>query len=467
MRLMAVSLEARSLGLGVGLSLSDARARIPELAVFDHDPAADNRWLDRLAQGCIRYTPMVRADPPDGLTLDISGCAHLFGGEGRLARDLERRLIRLGMTVRTARAANAEAARAFARFGMADDDEDAAIRRLPVAALRLDEERERGLRRAGLKTIGALAQRPMASIAARFGETAVTALRRLLGEAQSPLDPLRSLPAIRIDRNFAEPIARTDYALQVLGELVAEAGEELEAREAGGRVFHAWFFRTDGLAQPLEIRTSTPTRDPAMVMRLFDEDLDRLSDPFDPGFGFDCVRLSIPVIESLNPAQLKFEGKAEQQARNTALIDRLSTRFGAARIRRFRLRDTHIPERVQIETPANENVATGQWPIAATGNPPMRPHHLFYPPQKIEVVAEIPDGPPHRFRWRGDFHKVAHVEGPERIVSEWWRRKDMAGLTRDYYRVEDSEGRRYWIFRHGLYGSERTNPDWYLHGLFA
>ncbi|MFT3978298.1 MAG: DNA polymerase Y family protein, partial [Sphingomonas bacterium] len=334
----------------------------------------------------------------------------------------------------------------------------------------LDAEAELGLRRAGLKTVGDLACRPFAGIAARFGEEAVTALRRLLGESDCPIAPRRKAPAIRVERRFAEPIARTDHALAVLEELADEARGLLEERAAGGRRFEAIFFRSDGLARPLTIETSRPTRDPAMVMRLFRERIGGLSDPLDPGFGFDMVRLAVPVAEPLAAAQLRLEGGEVHAAEVAALADRLSTRLGRGRVRRFHPRDTHIPEQAQFMLPAMDSATPAPWPEPVPDEPPLRPLHLFDPPQPIEVVAEVPDGPPWRFRWRRDLHEIRRFEGPERIATEWWRRKDGritdTGLTRDYYRVEDARGRRFWIFRHGLY-DEKPDPGWYLHGLFA
>lgn len=460
-----------ALGLEPGLTLADARARVPDLAVADHDPAADLAWLEAIADGCARYTPMVAVDPPDGLLLDITGCAHLFGGEAALAADAEARLGRAGLTVRHAFADTGDGARALAHFqALPAADEAAAIRRLPVAALGLDPEAELGLRRAGLKTVGDLACRPLAGVAARFGEEAVTALRRLLGEADCPIAPRRKQPAVRVERRFAEPVARTDYALTVLAELAGEAAERLEERKAGGRRFEAVFFRSDGLARRLAVETSQPTRDVPLVMRLFRERIEGLRDPIDPGFGFDMIRLAVPVAEPLAAAQLRLEGGAVHAAEVAALVDRLSTRLGRGRVRRFRPRDTHIPEQAQLSLPAVAAGAPALWPDPVPGDPPLRPIHLFDPPQPIEVVAEVPDGPPHRFRWRRDLHEVRRFEGPERIAFEWWRRKDgavdQAGLTRDYYRVEDARGRRFWIFRHGLY-DEKPDPGWYLHGLFA
>lgn len=467
LRLAAVDPAALSLGLTPGLPLADARARVPDLETHDADPHADQALLDRLADGCLRYTPMVALDPPDGLILDISGCTHLFGGEAVLAGDLETRLTRFGMHVRHAFASSADAARALARFQAGgEDDERTAVRRLPVAALRLDAEAELGLRRAGLKTIGDLASRPMAAIAARFGAQAVTALRRLLGEAECPIAPRLVPPPVYVERRFAEPVARTEYALAVLRELAVEAEQALERRKQGGRRFEAMFFRTDGLALKLPIETGRPERDPAVLMRLMGERIEALSDPIDPGFGFDLIRLSVPAVEALAASQIALEGGETGEAELTLLIDRLSTRMGRSRVRRFRANDTHIPEQAASPHPAVETAAKAGWPLPRAGEPPLRPIHLFDPPQPIEVTAEVPHGPPHRFRWKHGLYRLKRVEGPERIAALWWNSKDYRGLTRDYYRVEDADGRRFWIFRHGTF-DERAHPRWYMHGLFA
>ena len=471
LRLAAVDARACSLGLEVGLALADARARVPDLLVFDQDEHADLDWLERIADGCARYTPMVALDPPDGLILDISGCAHLFGGEAGLAGDAGARCARLGMTARHALASNPDAAHALARYQtLPGVDEAAAIRRLPVAALGLEGESTLGLERAGLKRVGALASRPMATIAARFGGSAVYALRRLLGETDSPITPRRVPPPIMVERRFAEPVKCTEYTLAGLTGLGGEAGQALEERKCGGRRFESVFFRSDGLARALRIETSQPTRDPKLVMRLFSERIEALSDPVDPGFGFDLIRLSVPMRDPLAATQLKLEGGTVGEAAVAALVDRLSTRLGRGRVRRLAPHDSHIPEQTQLALSAVEAAAPAQWLAPEPGGPPAPPLHLFAPPQPIEVIAEVPDGPPHCFRWRRALHEVRRFEGPERIASEWWRRKggeaSGGGLTRDYYRVEDARGRRFWIFRHGLY-EERANPDWYIHGLFA
>jgi protein ImuB len=466
-RLASVDVRAQALGLAAGMPLADARARVPDLLAIPHDPVLDQNWLDRIAEGCGRYTPLVALDPPDGLVLDITGCTHLFGDEAGLVADLDRRIARLGMTLRHAAARTPEAARALARYqALPAPDADAAVRRLPVAALELDAEATTALVRAGLKTIGDLGARPMANIAARFGADAATALRRLLGDAPSALDPRRTLPPVVAERRFAEPIASSTHATKILAELAGEAMGAMAERGKGGRHFRATFFRSDGLARGIAIETGHATRDTALVMRLFAERMDGLADPLDPGFGFDMIRLAVPRLDPLAATQLKLEGGAVRTDAIDELVDRLATRLGRGRVRKFRPLDTHIPEQAQLAFPAADAPPPLRWPTPDPGEPPTRPFYLFDPPQPIDVLAEVPDGPPHRFRWRRMLHAIRRYEGPERIAAEWWRRKDNAGLTRDYYRVEDDRGRRYWLFRHGLY-EEKDDPRWYIHGLFA
>ena len=468
MRIAALDPRALALGLAPGMALADARARLPGLAAIDHDPQADRRWIERIADHCDRYTPMVAIDPPDAVILDITGCAHLTGGEAAMAADAAARLGRMGMDVRHAFAATPDGALALARFASRPaGDEDAALRRLPIAALRLDGEATTALRRAGLKTIGDLAARPTAPLSARFGGQASAALDRLLGRADSRITPLRPPPALFFERRFAEPIGHVDAALQVIAELADDAASALEERGAGGRQFDVRLYRSDGAVRDLMVETSLPMRDPAMLLRLFAERIESLADPIDPGFGFDMIRLAVPAFEPLAACQLRLEGGAVTREAMAALVDRLGTRLGRGRIRRFVSRDTHIPEQSVLTLPAIDAASPASWPATTPGEPPLRPLHLFDPPQRIEVIAEVPDGPPHRFRWRRTLHEVRRFEGPERIAAEWWKRGGKPGLTRDYYRVEDARGRRFWIFRHGLYGAEQNDPAWYVHGLFV
>lgn len=456
------------------MGLADARVAAPDLLVFDHDPHADAALLDRLAEGCTRYTPHVAIDSADMLVLDLTGCMHLFGDEAALIYDVEVRMKRLGLTVRAALAYGPDAAVALARFQHCPEvDERTAVMQLPIAALRLEKECEIALSRAGLHTIGDVARRPLGGIAGRFGEGAVRAIRRMTGDAASPLVFRKVKEELIFDRRFAEPVARTDYALERLRELAGQAMEALCLRAQGGRRFEALFFRSDGLTRRLAIETGVATRDIATVMRLFRERIDTLDDPLDPGFGYDMVRLTVPAHEPLTADQMGLEGgQAQARQQVEELIDTLSTRLGRARVRRFVPRESHIPEQAQRALPAIEwDGQPTAWTISAPGNPPMRPLYLFNPPQSIDVISQVPDGPPHRFRWRKTLHEVSRFEGPERIASQWWRARDgdpvHGAPTRDYYRVEDRRGRRFWIFRHGLYGAESEHPGWYLHGLFA
>ncbi len=461
MRLVAVNARALALGITPGLTLADARARLPELSVFDHDAKADAALLDWLADACDRYSPMVATDPPQAIVLDISGCAHAFGGEAGLAADLKRRFFRRGISVMTALADTPDAALALAAF--AEDE----VHALPVTALRVDADTHLALRRAGLKTIGHLAECARGPLAARFGAAMPVLLARLLGEEDVRITPRRHPPDVQVEHRFAEPVAHSDAALGTLDRLMGEVAVILSERGRGGRQFEAALFRSDGHIARLVIETGQPTRDPKIIARLFRERIDTLADPLDPGFGYDLIRLAVPMTEPLAPQQLQLEGGAVAEAELAALIDRLSTRLGRSRVRRFAAGDSHIPEQAAFELPVAAHSPPINWPVPEAGEPPLRPLHLFDPPHRIDVMAAVPDGPPLWFKWRQLRHDVTRAEGPERVAAEWWKRRSGKGLTRDYYRVEDVRGRRFWLFRHGLYGVEKPLPDWYLHGLFA
>ena len=464
-RVTAACPRAQVLGLLPGLSLADARARVPEVRVMDADPEADARLLLRLTRQCARWSPMVAPDPPDGLLLDIAGCEHLFGGEAGLAAEV---CAHFGQqfTVRPALASTPSAAWALARHPQDGAAEEEAVRRLPIAALRLAPDAEAALRRAGLKRIADLADRPTAPLSARFGAAATVALDRLLGRADSRITALRPLPALHFARRFAEPIGHAESIRAALASLALEAIAELDRRGEGGRCFAAAFFRSDGAVRELAIETGQPTRDPALIARLFHERIEGLADPLDPGFGFDLIRFAVPATEALGVSQGDLHSRPQQGEAFDALIDRLSIRHGRGRIQRITPVDTHVPERAERASPA-QDTAPGIWPLPPPGEPPLRPIFLFDPPQPLEVLAEVPDAPPRRFRWKGVTHVVVRAEGPERIAAPWWTKSGEGRPTRDYYRVEDSEGRRFWLYRHGLYGCEADNPRWFLHGLFA
>ncbi|MDH7797750.1 MULTISPECIES: DNA polymerase Y family protein [unclassified Beijerinckia] len=470
LRLVAVDQRALSLGLTPGLALADARARVPDLQVTPLDAHIDTACLERLADLCDRWTPLVALDPPHGLLLDISGCAHLFGGEAELGKDMRRRFSRSGLDLRLAIAGTPDAARALARFGrggiIAPGVEAQSVGALPIAALGVDPQIVHGLSRAGLKTIAALTERSSTPLAARFGDDLIARLDRVCGRVDIRITPRRMPPACMAERPFADPIARMEDIEATLERLLQRIADLLQQRGEGGRRFEASFFRADGAVRTIMVETGHPSRDPKTILRLYRERLEALADPLDPGFGFDLIRILVPVAEPLDAAQVSLDGKANADSEVADLVDKLVARFGRDRVQHFVPRDTHDPHRRAFTVPATGTFAPAHWDKPEPDEPPLRPLHIFNPPQPVLVTAQVPDGPPARFVWRRASHEIVLAEGPERIASEWWRREHDVP-TRDYYRVEDMEGRRFWIFRDGLYEREVEKPQWYLHGLFA
>lgn len=472
---------ARALGLIPGLALADARARVPDLAVAEADDAADAALLEKIADWCDRYTPCVGHPGHDGLILDITGCTHLFAssgcpdGEREMLKDIYVRLRRRGFDVAVAIAGNADAARALARTakpGIVPDGRDAAaVSPLPIGVLDIDDAAKIALRRAGLKTIGDVAARPRAPLAARFGAALLYRLDRLLGTVDTQVSPRRIVPIARADATYYDPLVRSEDVLAALKLLAAELAQTLDGRGEGGRRFEASIFRVDGAVRRISVTTARATRDAGLVTRLFAERMETLSDPLDAGFGFEHVRLSALVAEPLAPSQDALAAGDSNTALLSealvAFIEQQSIRLGPERVQRFTAVDTHIPERTERSVPAMSLPHPPAWPRTPEADePPARPLSLFDPPQPVETLAAVPDGPPRQFRWRRVLHTIVRAEGPERIAPEWWCRTGST-LTRDYYRVEDREGRRFWLFREGLYGREAEQPRWYVHGLFA
>ena len=467
---------ALALGLAPGLTLAEARALVVDPLVAEADPAADAALLERIADWCDRYTPLVARDGRDGLVLDVTGVAHLFGGEAALLADCLRRLDALGITALGALAGSPDAARALAhaRSGtiVPPGGEADAVRDLPVASLGLDATSTTVLIRAGLKRIGDLLDRPRAPLAARFGADCIDRLAGLVGLVHHPISPRRRVPAVLAERIFCEPVSRRDAIEATLAALLTDLAAILERRGEGGRLFEAVFYRVDGFVRRIAVATTRPNRDPKAILRLFRERLDALVDPLDAGFGFDLIRLGSFRTEPFMPADRLLDGHAAREDDLAALLDRLGARFGPERVLAFLTEETHWPERRSRLVPmlaapegASLAAAAGE-PSLPYGEPPLRPLSLLDPPEPVEALAEVPDGPPRSFRWRRALHRVARAEGPERIAPEWWRMADDM-LDRDYYRVEDMEGRRFWLYREGVFGGEAAPPRWYMHGLFA
>jgi protein ImuB len=466
--LVAVDAAAERRGLHRGIALADARAMYPDLVVVPEDAPADARLLEQLAETCLRYTPLVAVDQPDGILLDIGGCAHLFGGEAALIADLSARMTAFGFAHRIAVADTIGAAWAAARFSsaaiVANNDARDVLVSLPLAALRLDGETVAALARVGLKRIGDIVDLPRAPLTARFGETLLRHLDRALCYEDEPLNPRLPLAPYVADQPFPEPIAREEDVLGVIERLAARLKLALERQGEGARMFALTLFRTDGAVRGIAAGTSRPLRDPHAIRALFVERLAALGDEFDPGFGFDLARLSVMTAEPMPPEQIGL-GCNEDAADLARLIDRLSARLGARRVMRLASYDSHIPELAAGAVPAQRGKAEG-WEafreFRGEADLGARPLRLFAKPEPIEAVAEVPDGPPLRFRWRRALHEVVAAEGPERIEGAWW--SEDGGSARDYFRVEDRAGLRFWLFRAGLY-RDTAQPCWFMHGV--
>ncbi len=479
LQISALDDAAAKLGLEVGLPLANARAVCPDLQVVDADPVADAQTLIHIADWCDRFTPLVALDSPHGLFLDITGCAHLFGGEAALMKMLCAALTAQEFTVSAAIAGTSVCARTLSRHLhgriVASGQEAAAVKPLPVATLGADEAITRGLRRAGLKTIGDVAGRARPEITARFGADFSTLLEQALGQSDSPISPRKPLPDYIVEKRFAEPVATEGVIAATLSSLAQTLVTAMDKQGKGARRLEASFFRTDGAVRSIAVETGQPVTKSTVIDRLFRERLDAIADPLDPGFGFDLIRLSASRTEIVVQQQRDLDCNVHDNDEIAALIDRVAARIGARRVLVHLPVDSHVPERAAWAAPAQHHLAAASqavWPARVAGEPPLRPLRLFAQPEPIKVIAGVPDGPPAQFRWRRATHAVVRAEGPERVAMEWWRSSG-AMLTRDYFRVEDESGLRFWLYRDGLYGRELITdegpvaPDWYLHGLFA
>ena len=480
LQIFALDDAAAALNLDIGLPLANARAICPQLQVFDADEAADALALNAIAAWCDRFTPLVALDSPHGLLLDITGCVHLFGGEAAMLRLVCDALTAQGFTVSAAIAGTSVCARTMTRhvhgrIVRAGEEADA-VRPLPVSALGADATVVVGLRRAGLKTIGDVASRARHEITARFGAGFTTLLEQALGQSDAPISPLKPLPDYIVEKRFAEPVATDEVIAVTLSRLAGMLVTAMAQQGKGARRLEACFFRTDGAVRTIMVDTGQPVTRPEVIDRLFCERLGALSDPLDPGFGFDLIRLSASRTEIVVQQQRDLDANMHDNDELAALIDRIAARIGGRRVVVHLPQDTHIPERAVWAASAQHHLAAAAqalWPARAEGEPPLRPIRLFERPEQIKVIAQVPDGPPARFVWRRATHAVVRAEGPERVAMEWWR-AESAILTRDYFRVEDEAGLRFWLYRDGLYDREipqeegrAVQPNWFMHGLFA
>jgi len=470
LRLSALDRKATSLGLATGMPLANARAMLPALKVMSANDPADRKLLERIADWCDRFTPFVALDGPRGLLLDVTGAAHLCGGEQALLDRIRKGLKKQGFAVRGAMAGTALAARALACFCdgivVAPGEETKAIAPLPIEALGLDPVTTHAFRRAGLKTVGQVSARKRSELTARFGAAMVFTLDSALGGRERPISPRIPLPDYRAEQNFAEPVVVQEVIRATLKSLAAALSDALESRGEGARRLEAVFFRADGEVRRIAIETGFPTREPGVIERLFREKLAALADPLDSGFGFDSIRLCASRAERADPEIAGFDADANEKREIRFLIDRLAARFGGHRILAFQPNDTHIPEAAWMAVPAQYTQASKlSWEkIRCAKQAPRRPLRLFAKAEPVSLLMAV-SGLAH-LRWRRAQHAVTQSEGSERIAMEWWRHQQPEP-ARDYFRVEDGEGRRYWLYRNGVFAHDASIPQWFLHGVFA
>jgi protein ImuB len=469
-RLYALSANAEDSGLTQGMGVADARALAPKLAARIGDPDGDRAALKRFARWCGRFSPWTADDPGapglDGVLLDITGCAHLFGGEAELLDQLVRDARGLGLSAHAAAAPTIGLAWGLARFAAPGRVEGwvrteaarPALDALPVEALRIGETSAK-LRRFGLKTAGDLLGLPRASLAKRFGLELVRRLDQAGGLERESLIPLKPQADLRARVRFPEPLQTLDAIEAACARAVEKLCEALKVEGLGLTRLRLTLYRVDGRARDLVVGAGAPTRDAAHLRRLTKERLARAN--IDVGFGVDLVEAGAALAGRLDEAQTDLSGSSGVvDAEAVRLADRVDARLGAGSVRRAVPGNSHQPD------------AAGRWVSGAASvkawpaRPERRPLLILDRPEPAEAVAEIPDGPPRRFTWRRVRHDVTCAEGPERIAPDWWRAPLGAGpgLSRDYFRVETREGRRFWLYREGLYGRETTMPAWFVHG---
>ena len=467
----ALNTAAERNGLRLQDKAADARARVAGLQVRALNPPIDQAALRRLARWAGRFTPAVSVwgeeNGADGFFLDVTGAAHLFGGEAELLDDIAHRLKGFRVSARLAIADTPGMAWAFSHFHasavaiLPSGEERASLAGLPIDALRLSPDTRTALRRLGFKRAGALLDKPRAPFAARFAPELLTRIDQALGSVPEPLVYLAPVPAYHALRQLLEPIATQEAIVAVVSWLMQDLVPALIRDGVGAKVLQLALYRIDGEVITLDLKLAAPTRDPAHVARLIHLQLERIVETIDAGFGFETLSLTVTVAEKMEARQTELGPASEGDKAEAlvALIDRLQQRLGPSSVRQLAPVESHLPERA--ETSCAPTAKPVPWPTPDK----LRPILLLQQAEPAEVMALVPEGPPKRFRWRGMTHSVLHAQGPERIACEWWRTGVLP--TRDYYVVENEAGARFWLYREGLYGRETTAPRWFVHGLFG
>lgn len=450
-RIYCLNTAAIQKGLHQGMSYADARAFCPDLQSRVAEPAQDQRFLQILCRWATGYCPWVGLEGDDGLVMDITGSAHLFGGEEAMLAHMRSRLMRAGLSVQIGLADTRGAAWALAHYGEGvapSGKTQAALKALPVAALRIDAQMAATLQRLGLRSIGDLVQAARAPLNRRFGPTLLRRLDQALGAEPEEVSPHVPPPHYAIRMSLPEPIGLVSDVMAGAERLLGQLCAKLKAQEMGGRQFCLTLRRVDQGHQQVELRLARPLRDPTRILPLFERGLAEI----DAGFGIDLLRLEATQVESLPAQQISHVSDGGKDKLDD-LVSRLGIRIGLENILRFLPADSHIPERSFIMAPMAYSDPAEGW---SRQRP--RPIYLFPP----EPIAARGSRPPKRFRWRRMSLTTGRATGPERIAPEWWLEDDnwRSGL-RDYWRVETLQGRRLWLFY------TPQNPGWFVQGEFA
>jgi len=468
----AVNPCARLLGIRPGITITQARSFAPGLDVVDAEPDADADGLRRLALWAgTRYSPVVAPDLPDGLWIDVTGCASLFSTERALLKDLHRRVAAFGLSAQIAVADTAGCAHAVARHvpagrpvTIAPGDTRKAMALLPISALRIAPADVEGLRKLGFERIEQLLGAPRGPLAKRFGRELHRRLDQALGFLPEPIEPIFPEATPRARRGFLEPIATPEAFTRVIGDLAAEIAAQLVALGKGARRLDCYFHRVDGHTQAIRIGTAAPSRDPRHLAKLLSAKVEAI----EPGLGIEAMTLVAPLIEGVMPAQGESLERLGQKGPDlAALVDALANRFGHRSLHRMYPHASAMPERTVSSVSAlGPSVGT------AWHDDLPRPSRMLTRPEPIDVIALLPDEAPRLFVWRGKRYRVTQGDGPERLHGEWWREHGAEGerplTVRDYYQVETETGGRYWLFRLGDGEHQATGPmRWFIHGAFA
>jgi protein ImuB len=460
MIITAANAVAERHGISSGMVLADARAIVPELQVQDDKPDLIEKLLKRLAEWCIRFTPVVAVDFPDGLLLDASGCSHLWSGDIPYVKEIIKRLNARGYDVRAAMANTVGTAWAVARFGkepliVSNNKHIEALMSLPPESLRLEADVVERLHKLGLHQINQFIRMQRSSLRRRFGQHFLMRLDQALGQEIELLEPVQPVEPYQERLPCLEPIVTATGIEIALRQLLETLCFRLQQEQKGLRSSLFKGYRVDGKVEQISIGTNRPSHNLNHLLKLFENKISTI----EPALGIELFILEASKVEDHFPEQEKMWEATSglEDIRVSELIDRITSKMGEQSIHRYVPAEHYWPERSFKEASSLQEKLVTTWPCDKK-----RPLQLLPAPERIEVTAPIPDYPPMLFRHKGKLHKIIKADGPERIEQEWWLQQ---GQHRDYYRVEDEEGFRYWLFRLGHYDDKTF--QWFIHGFFA